>query len=396
MKLVVVAALVAVIALLGSRISFARIRLPLGLANLLLTGTEYVLVGLLLGSTGLNLLDAPTLQGLYPFMGLGLSWIGMLFGVQWEFRRLTHIPQQVFGVTLLQAVVTMAAVAVPFYYFFHLVFGSGTEAVLIGAVSLAAAASDTAQSGLALIARRAPAGTRPTMRLLQNVSHMDGLVGVVAFGLISCLAMLHGGDTPTYVWFAVSVGLGLSVGLLITVLAAYRLNSEEMLLVVIGAVGFGGGVALYLNLSPLLVNVIAGMVVVNLSRGRARSGIQNVLLQGERSIYILFLILVGAGWHIGSFWIAGFVLVYLAARTLGKTLGGYLSVRMLLPGSAFPRRLGLGLLSHGGMAVAIVVNLHQIHRSELTDAVISIVLIGMLVSELVSPTLVRRVLEGEA
>ena len=69
---------------------------------------------------------------------------------------------------------------------------------------------------------------------------------------------------------------------------------------------------------------------------------------------------------------------------------------MLLPESAFPRGLGLGLLSHGGIAVAIVVNLHQIHRSELTDFVISIVLIGMLVSELASPMLTRRVLEEKA
>ena len=79
-------------------------------------------------------------------------------------------------------------------------------------------------------------------------------------------------------------------------------------------------------------------------------------------------------------------------RTLGKTLGGFLSSRLFLPQSV--PRLGLGLLSHGGMAVAIVVNLHQIYRSELTDVVISIVLLGMLFSELFSPTLVRRTLEG--
>jgi hypothetical protein len=68
---------------------------------------------------------------------------------------------------------------------------------------------------------------------------------------------------------------------------------------------------------------------------------------------------------------------------------------MLPPESGFPRLLGMGLLSHGGIAIAIVVNLHQIHRSELTDLVISIVLIGMLASQLVSPMLTRRLLEGK-
>ncbi len=69
-----------------------------------------------------------------------------------------------------------------------------------------------------------------------------------------------------------------------------------MLLVVMGAITFSGGLALYLSLSPLLVNLIAGVVVANLARGRARAGIRNVLMRGEHSIYILFLILVGACW----------------------------------------------------------------------------------------------------
>ncbi len=392
MKLAIVAVLVTAIAFLGSRLSFTRLRLPLGIENLFLTGTEYVLVGLLLGGTALNLLDRPTLQGLYPFMGLGLSWIGMLFGIQWEFRRLTHIPKQVFGISLLQAMVTMAVVVVPFYLLFQKLFAYETEIVLIGAITLAAAASDTAQSGLALAARNAPSASRPLLRLLQNVSNLDGLVGVIAFGLVSCLAVLHS-ETPAYLWVGASLGLGLTIGLLTVALTAYRLDGEEILLVVIGAVVFGGGLALYLNLSPLLVNLIAGMVVANLARGRARAGVRNVLLRGERSIYILFLILVGAGWEVGSIWIVALLPAYLVARTLGKIVGGYLSARLFLPEPGPLRQIGLGLLSHGGMAVAIVVNLHQIHRSELTDAVISIVLLGMLVSELVSPTLVRRLLE---
>ena len=391
MKLILVAALVTAIALIGSRFSFVRLRLPIGVKNLFLTGTEYVLVGLLLGSVALDLLDGPTLQGLYPLMGLGLSWIGMLFGVQWEFRQLVRISKPIFGIALLQAAVTIVAVAVPFVLLFQRTFSYETELVLIGAITLGAAASDTGQSGLALAVQGIPRANRPLIRLLQNVSNLDGLIGVAAFGIAACLAVLHNGD-PAVLWIGVSIGLGLTGGLLIVALTAYRLNREEMLLVVIGAVAFCGGLALYLNLSPLLVNLIAGAVVANLARHRARSGIRNVLLGGERTIYILFLILVGAGWHIGSARVAGLALAYLILRTLGKALGGYLSTRLLLPKTLPFNQLGLGLLSHGGMAVAIVVNLHQIHRSELTDAVISVVLIGMLISEMISPMLLQRLL----
>jgi len=392
MKLVVVAALVTVIAILGSRLSFTRLRLPLGLENLFLTGTEYVLVGLLLGSAALNLLDASTLEGLHPFMGLGLSWIGMLFGVQWEFKRLLRIPLPTFAVAFFQAVVTMFAVAVPFYLLFRRLFAYEADIVLIGAISLAAAASDTGQSGLALVTRGKEIAKKPLVPLLQNVSNLDGLVGVVAFGLVSCLAQLHDG-IPAYRWIGISVGLGLTVGLLMTALTAYRLKEEEMLLVVIGAIAFGGGLSLYLNLSPLLVNLIAGAVVANFARSRGQAGIRNVLLRGERSIYVLFLILVGAAWQLNSLWIILLAFVYLISRIAGKLMGGSLASRLFLPSSLAAGSIGLGLLSHGGMALAIVVNLQQIHRSALTDVVISVVLLGMLASELISPFLLRRTLE---
>lgn len=391
MKLVFAAILIVVIAFIGSRLSFVHIRLPLGVRNIFLTGIEYVLVGFLLGGAALDLLDTSTLDGLYPFVGMGLSWIGMLFGVQWEFRRLSHIPGRVFGVALVQSLITTVVVAVPFLLLFQSLYSHETELLVIGAVTLAAAASGTASSGLSLFSRNTPSPARPLMRLLTNVSNMDDLVGLTAFGLISCLAVLHAGGS-TFLWIGVSVGLGLAVGLLIVALTAYRLKDDEMLLVVMGAITFSGGLALYLSLSPLLVNLIAGIVVANLARGRARRGIRSVLLRGEHSIYIIFLILVGAGWRIESVWLLALVPVYVLVRTLGKSLGGFVSVRLFLPGSGTPGGLGLGLLSHGGMAVAIVVNLHQIHRSEVTDAVITVVLLGIIVSELIAPASTRRLL----
>ena len=391
MKLVFAAILIVVIAFVGSRLSFVYIRLPLGVRNLFLTGIEYLLVGFLLGGAVLDLLDTATLDGLYPFMGMGLSWIGMLFGVQWEFRRLSHIPGRVFGVALVQSLITIVVVAVPFLLLFHNLYARETELLVIGAVTLAAAASGTASSGLTLFARNTPAPARPLMRLLTNVSNIDDLVGLTAFGLISCLAVLHA-DGSTYTWIGVSAGLGLTVGLLVVALTANRLKDDEMLLIVMGAITFSGGLSLYLSLSPLLVNLIAGVIVANLARGRARAGIRTVLLRGEHSIYIIFLILVGAGWRIESVWLLALVPLYVLVRTLGKTLGGFVSVRLFLPGSRALSGLGLGLLSHGGMAVAIVVNLHQIHRSEVTDAVISVVLLGIIASELIAPASTRRLL----
>jgi Kef-type K+ transport system membrane component KefB len=183
------------------------------------------------------------------------------------------------------------------------------------------------------------------------------------------------------------------LGLLVVALTAYRLGEDELLLVLIGAVLFSGGVALYLSLSPLLVNLIAGATVANLARERARVSIRTTLFRGEQAIYVLFLIVVGAHWRLESIARLGLAALYVAVRSAAKVGGAWLSLGLLLKEEPAARRLGLGLLSHGGMAVAIVVSLQQVHPSDLTEAIISIVLVGVVVSELVSPSLVRRLLE---
>ena len=57
-----------------------------------------------------------------------------------------------------------------------------------------------------------------------------------------------------------------------------------------------------------------------------------------------------------------------------------------------PLRLGLGLVSQGGIAVAMVMNYYQLSSAAVTDVVVNTVLIAVILNELASPSLVRNVL----
>ena len=404
MKLVLVAALVTALAMVGSRLPvlqrrLSKVRLPLGLQSLLLSGSEFVLLGIAMGHAGLGILDERTLTGLYPFVGMGLAWIGLLFGVQWEAKVLRNLSFAGVLAALGQAAVTGILVAVPFFFLLEYLFPLERGFALVGAVVVAAAASDTAQSALAMTLRQlgGTAATRrqPMVQLLRYVTDLDGLVGVVAIGLAACMPILHGGDSLPF-WLGSSVALGLVLGLVVVFLTAHRLGEEEVRLILLGTVLFSGGLSLHLSLSPLLVNLATGAVIANLAGERPRAAIRTVLMRGEHAIYVLFLIVVGADWNPGSAVIVGLALAYLVLRSAGKLAGGWLCFRSLRSQMPQAPHLGVGLLSHGGMAIAIVVNLQQIHRSELTDAVIAIVLVGVVVSELISPSLLRRLVEVEA
>jgi hypothetical protein len=407
-KLVLVASLVTALAFAGARVSILRLALArvagrTGVRHLQLTGTEFLLAGLVLSSGGLDVLDDAVLAGLTPILGLGLSWIGLLFGIQWEIRRLDVATRAGLWPALLQAGIVMAVVAAPLAALLRWRFEASGALVLVAAATLGAAASDTAHGPSATLARDVGGRRRGLLRLLRLIADVDGLVAVAVFGAVCWLPALHGGAGSPAAWAALSLGLGVVVGLIVVALTAYRVDEEERLLILLGAILGGGGAALSLSLSPLFVNAVAGAVVANLAGPRTLRSLRSLLVRGDRAVYVLFLILVGARWHPTVPAVIGLAVVYWVLRTAGKQLGAWLAFRRSLAhldagaggvgGPGVARRLGLGLLAHGGLAVAVVVNLQLVlGRSPLVDAVTTIVLLGVVVSELTSPALARGLL----
>jgi len=151
LQIVVGVSLLLVIAFVGYRRTFISFRLPDGVRILYLTGTEFLLVGVALGEGLIGLLDEPTIGGLSPLLSLGLGFIGLLFGMQFEIPQFARFPRSYLGVALVQAGVTMAAVFFPFFAGFHY-FGAGEGfARLEAALFLAASAACTAPATLALM-----------------------------------------------------------------------------------------------------------------------------------------------------------------------------------------------------------------------------------------------------
>ncbi len=223
MKLVLTVALLTALAFIGSRVSFVsllltRIERLAGIRHLLLTGTEFVLVGLLLGShVGVGVLDVTILTGLAPSFGLGLAWIGLLFGVQWDLRRLPASTRALIPSAIVQAALTGAIVASGTFALLQLMLNWAFEPSLVAALSLGAAAAGTAG-----IPSTSGASTDQGLsRVLRTIADVDGLVPILTFGLICCLPLLHDGDPRMWLWLSSSIGLGLAAGLRAVVLGTH-------------------------------------------------------------------------------------------------------------------------------------------------------------------------------
>ena len=84
--------LLILLAFLGSRLIIRRKKFLSPLTFLFLSGLIYIFVGFYLGKGVLNVLSPQVLQGLTPLVGLGLGWIGFLFGFQLEYKYLRRFP----------------------------------------------------------------------------------------------------------------------------------------------------------------------------------------------------------------------------------------------------------------------------------------------------------------
>lgn len=390
-----------VIALAGYRRTFTRLRLPLpiGAQHLFLTGTEFILVGLFLGDSFLGILDESTIRLLSPFLIVGLGWIGLLIGTQLDLRRLRGFPRSY----LVSALLVGALVFPLIFLLFSGLARAG--ALSAGAMSwpvimmLSATAVCTAFSGLAMIgteAKKATDRARMTREFLQLSSVLDDLIGLVLFGILCCFVTeeLRSGGISLTPWTRLTfcLCLGLFTGIVFNALLRFRLSHDETLLILIGAAAVSGAFAIFFHVSPLLTNLIAGLIIGNTAGEKER--LIKLLIAAEKPFYIILLIVAGALWVPGIEGAIILAAIYVLARGIGKFAGGIGAARVVSTPLPLPGSIGLGLISQGGLVVAILVNFRMLVDTASLNLALSVILFAIIANEIMSPYLSIRVMKG--
>ncbi len=370
-----------------------RLRLP-GSRALTLVGAEFLLLGWALGEQGLGFLDAALLGDLEPLVILGLGWIGLLVGLQFEAALLRRVPLGFYGAGLGQGLITMALLYLPLQALLAQLFGPGPGSSG-AAFFLAAAGADSSQHLLTLALRERRGVAPASAPLFRFCAEIDTLIPLLALpmlaGLLHARAWLGtpaAGAGPALRGLGLAALLGLVLGLLLTLLLKGTRRPAHHLLVLLGFLALSGGLAQVLGQPPLFVNFVAGVVTVNLLGHRADTW--RLAAASERPFYTIFLLLVGAGWHLGSRWALLVAVAFFVLRVAAKVLALAFAGRLAWRRSRLPLGAGLALSGQSGVSVAMVASLQSLERSTLADASMSILLIGFLLSALIAPWLTRQ------
>ncbi len=388
------------LALVGARFSFSTLRIPPGPRLVFRTGTHFLFLGFILGPLLLGLLTHDAVRQLFPLLGLGLGWIGFLFGLQLDLRHLRQFPLNFFILAFGQAILT-------FLFFLGIgwlglaAFHRTDEVALLLLMGMAATACVSTPAGIALISTNFHVKGR-VRDLLFFVASLDALVGITALQLTYGLFPPEGtagefAGISGLVWVVPALGLGVICGILFLWLTRPRPGGEELVLFLLGIAAFSSGAALQLQLSPLFVSVTMGAVVGNMSPDPQR--VFKILQDWEKPIYLVFLMLAGALLNFPTLWILPLAFAYAVVRAGGKVLGNLAMVRLIPFSFPTPKRFGLGLLPQGGISLAMAISavltysaitLEGMHAA---DLLFGIVVIGVILSELSGPFFTRNILQ---
>jgi hypothetical protein len=367
----------------------------LGHRLLIVSGAEYLLLGVLLGPHVSGVVSAAQVESFAPGTALALGGMGAIIGSRLRLQQLVRVRAASYNVALAESLVTLGVVFWLELFLVRWLFDLSPSRAVGPALALGAFAVATADAGITLATRR-HGSNRALVAQLRTSAGMNAFVAVCTFSIL--LATTHPANPSferqltTTEWTVVSIAIGVAGGALFHLFLGGERRMDRLFVSLAGVIILVSGAATYLQLSPVMSAMFFGIILVNTSSQYEE--IRAVLARVERPLYFVLLIIAGATWRpsMQSAWLLP-VLLFLVARALCKVGGARLAARFnhLLP--VLGPRWGHALLGQGGLVIALAVNYLYQGALAIPDVVFSAAVVSVLLTDLVSGRLASSVLE---
>ncbi len=396
MEALIIVGLIFLFSYLSTKRLFST-QLPLlGFRNLFFSGTEFLLVGYLIGPYGLHLLTPTVIDALEPLVHLALGWAGLMFGLQFNRQTMRLYQRRRWALGFGQALITALFVGLSTWLLIPLLFPTiDSEMKLRAAAILGICAAPTAPTSIHYFSRIFQIRGRVN-RLLKFIAGVDGVPPVILLGFAGALLHItdpsHAGGLPGWKWLLVGTLIGILLGLLLTVLVGLNFKPEELLLFVLGIVALASGIAQFLHLPAVYLSFIAGLTTANTAWHREE--IHKLAVYAEKPIYLTFLVLTGTHLDLGDLRVVSIAGLVVLLRLLGKLVGNSTWRWLSIEPMARSPLLGLALLSQGGLTLVIAMDFFFLYgadpeRAGISTLLVSAVVVAVLANEILSPLFIR-------
>ncbi len=348
-----------------------------------------LLTGLLIGPSGFSILPEIFIEDWFPLLThIALGMVSFLLGQQISLSAIRKYGRAILWITAGKVIGASMIVAL-------CLFALGAEIVVV--LLLASIASSTAPAVLLDVVKEMRAKGK-FVNIMLGIVALDDAWGLLLFTFMLAVVGAISGQGGMIDAIALGIGeiggsllLGLVLGLPMAYLSGRIRPGEPTLAEALGMVALCAGMAIWLDLSPILASMIMGSTVATFASHHERTF--NEIDGIEWPFMILFFLLAGASLHVDELFAVGWIgLVYILARTAGTYCGAGIAGRFVGAEKVIQRWMGVCLLPQAGVAIGMALLASQ-RFPELKDTILPIVIGSTVVFEITGPALTRRVIK---
>jgi len=357
----------------------------------------YIVIGIILGVSGLNIIDGDTLKSLQPFNYFALGLIGFMIGGELNASVFARTGKQIVTILFFEGLtasffVTMLMGTIGGFLLNDIPLGWALG-LLLGAIASATAPAATTD----VLWEYKSKG--PLTTTIFGIVALDDVLAITLFSIASSLTtrilgfanedFLHTLLHPLYeIGGAVVVG-GISGILLVWIIKHYQ-QKDRMLVFLIGTVLLVLGLSVVLNISMLLAAMVLGAVVVNGVPNMSKQ-VFGLVRDFTPPIFVLFFVFIGAKINLGeiNLLIALLTLLYIIGRTAGKMLGAFLGANISGAPISVKKYLPLCLFSQAGVAVGLSIVAAHLLDASVANTIIVVIACSTFVVQLIGPPCVK-------
>ena len=356
--------------------------------------TGYLLAGILLSPSAINIFSnvlSQRIDGsiceLRFLCDFALGLIAFSIGGEFQNERFKKMGKKVITISLCETFATFFLVFCSIFFFTT----NLPVAICLGILSIA-----TAPAATLLVLREYDSEGVVTNSLL-ILTGLNNFICLTLFTICfpTVIALSHGESFTTFILtlfsslgsMLVSLAAGLILGFFLSIFEKRITKANELIVLTVGTIILGIGLAQMLNVSPLLVNLVMGATVINIAKkGKMLfEEIQRI----DLPIYAAFFALSGASLHWDLLSVVGGVgVLYVAGRVAGKVLGVFYGAVQARASQSLKRYGGCGLLAQAGVALGLALLIED-RDQKLGEVVSTTIFSTVIVFEILGPLAVR-------
>lgn len=344
----------------------------------------YIIAGLIVGISGLKLVDSQMIENMSFLSTIALSIIAFNIGSELKVSTLKKLGKSIFIIAACEAFGAFLLVTGIVY----ILTKDVSTALILGAVS-----SATAPAATVMVIRQYNAKGPLTSTLLGVVA-VDDAICLMIYAISSSIAKVFiNSESLTFYKVALhpimeiclSLIVGAICGIILTYLIKKSKTEAELLSFIICIVLLISGISIKFDLSALLCSMSMGVMVANVSASSRKTFA--IVESFSPPIITLFFILAGSRLDITLLPNIGILgVAYLVFRMAGKIAGASLGGIISKAPAVVTKNIGLGLLSQVGVAIGLAISVsNDFSSSNLGSLVITILLATTIITEIVGP-----------